>query len=304
MQVLGRNLPNIQNAINTGFENVASGITEVATQSGVSALDSAFELFSESRFGAAANVNGLPAVAATAEYSDPVEAFGTLQPDNGSLLPAETTEMMQFLKDPGFRPEQELQKLYGPDPIKSDVLGDIYGASQDAGIRQLNPGSAVSEVFEGAADGAVPGESFSKYNTSVERPVFIDQGSAAIQGPLNPYNQARIPVSKAHTSVEGRGARWNVGHPAPNTKFDAPAARGIIIVGGKTDGTNFGTIDDTIHVLQTDPQPEAQQILQEQIAAVQDMSSTAQQAVNLYQQLNANSLFNGMGIVPPKKLRS
>lgn len=74
------------------------------------------------------------------------------------------------------------------------------------------------------------------------------------------------------------------------TPEDAASQRGIIIVGGKTDGTYFQTIDDTIQELQTNPKQETLQLFGQQLGAVQDMTSTAKQAVLLQKQFTANSL--------------
>jgi hypothetical protein len=62
--------------------------------------------------------------------------------------------------------------------------------------------------------------------------------------------------------------------------------RGIIIVGGKTDGTYFQTIDDSVNDLRTDPQPETLQLFRNQIRAVQDMTSTSMEVVNLHRQFS------------------
>lgn len=317
MQVLGRNLPSIQTAINSGFENVTAGITEVASHSGISALDSAFDSFSETRFGAAADVDLMPAVSVNAEYPGPIEAFNNLASDNSDLS-KERMEVLQTLKDPAFRPEMELANL--STNTRQIILGPGSRLNRPFGEPNLMPwqdnvikrgaehkGSEPPPIIEGGADpkhfkgrpllGDIYTTPTVAYELSDPRSPVSEIFEGATDGPYQPTNRPRIPVSKANTSVEGRGARLDAGNSAPTSNDDPLAARGIIIVGGKTEGTYLDTIDDTIHELQTNPQPETQQMLQEQLAAVQDMTSTAQQTVDLYRQLSTNSLLNGMGIM-------
>ena len=67
-------------------------------------------------------------------------------------------------------------------------------------------------------------------------------------------------------------------------RYSSLEARGIIIVGGKTDGTYFQTIDDSMNDLRNNPQPEIAELLQNQVTAVQDMASESMKAVQLYRQ--------------------
>lgn len=78
----------------------------------------------------------------------------------------------------------------------------------------------------------------------------------------------------------------------------------MIIAGGGTDNTYFGTIDDTVQSLQANLEPEAQQMLQAQLAAINDMTSIATQTLDLYRQLNSNSPFHGGGIAGQVKLHA
>jgi hypothetical protein len=343
MQIIGRNLPKLQNAIDSGFENAGAGIVEAARRTGISGLDSAFELFSASSLGAPTDPASLTSVAGAAEYSDPVESLKSEQ----NQMPASTEQngdILEALQDRTFRPEVELADLTRAD--NATAIDSPLATPLDDVSKPLRPGpgrSYVSEVLQGAGDSALPGGSFDQYNTSVERPTkidhgsswiqgplnpinqvripvsepntsvekpaTIDQGSPWIQGPLNPINQVRIPVSEAHTTVEGRGARWMVGHPAPNSSgasgvSDQLAERGIIIVGGGTDPTYFGTIDDTVQSLQTNPGPDAQLMLQAQLAAINDMTSAASQTLDLYRQLNSNSPFHAGGIAGKVRIRA
>ena len=75
MEIIGRNIPQLQSAISSGLDNVKSGIAESVKASGIAALEDTFQIFSTSNLGAATDTYLLPAVANVAEYSDPIIAL-------------------------------------------------------------------------------------------------------------------------------------------------------------------------------------------------------------------------------------
>jgi hypothetical protein len=77
--------------------------------------------------------------------------------------------------------------------------------------------------------------------------------------------------------------------PTNNSQSDSESKadqRGIIIVGGKTGGTYFETIDDTLAKMNQNPQPETIQLFEQQVGALQDLSTTVQQTIQMNQQIN------------------
>src|SRR5262245_30410306 len=101
MDIIGKGIP--QSAVSSGFENVNAGIVETARTDGISGLENAFELFSDSKLGAAGDLNLMPFVASVAEYPDPVVSLSQQSissPDSDS-----SQQMLQTLQDSKFRPE-------------------------------------------------------------------------------------------------------------------------------------------------------------------------------------------------------
>ncbi len=125
-------------------------------------------------------------------------------------------------------------------------------------------------------DGMMKGElhDSAKQNESIAnemekaKPSYVPKEPEYLQGDLPPAN-----------------------HSQSTSASDADQ-RGIIIVGGKSQGTYFETIDDTLAKMNQNPQPETVQLYQQQVGALQDLSATVQQSIQMNQQLTSATLMS------------
>lgn len=100
MERLDNTIPQLQDAIASGFENVSAGIIENTKSFGIAGLDSTFEIFSDPNLIAADNL--LPTVSDTAAYPDPVASL-TKQSSDSPVL--------QSLNDKNFSVDRELAEI-------------------------------------------------------------------------------------------------------------------------------------------------------------------------------------------------
>src|SRR5262245_45536354 len=107
MEVLGRAIPNLQNAIASGLESVTAGIVESKKASGVAALSIAQDSFSFEQIGTTGSAD-LPAVSETAEYPDPNQYFRQFS-DIASDSPVSSLPISKTLSDPNFNAPKSLQ---------------------------------------------------------------------------------------------------------------------------------------------------------------------------------------------------
>jgi hypothetical protein len=112
-------------------------------------------------------------------------------------------------------------------------------------------------------------------------------GAKATYTPKDPeYLEGTPPGQKSETGSANQADQKGI--IIVGGKEESAAERGIIIVGGKTDGTYFGTIDDTLGALNSNPTAETVQLFQQQVGALQDLSSTVTQSVQMDQQLTSS----------------
>lgn len=322
MDIIGRNIPQLQSAISSGLDNVTSGIAESVKTSGISALEDTFQIFSTSNVGAATDTYLLPAVANVAEYSDPITALSK-QSRSSSEAAASSLPLLQTMQNPKFEPEAELGSLTEAKvnetfkdlaKIRPDQLGDIYGSPVAFTDRELPyasaagdnllimPNKAESESAE--ARNILKGDSLLTPEAQLEKEMshLINKKQEEMEvqqwkklkeslGQVDQLPYVTTDVGTAATKDAQNSVVSKItddpivaagsGSPSATESLEA---RGIIIVGGKTDGTHFQTIDDSIKALQNDPQPKTIELVQNQVKAVQDMTSTSMKAVQLYQQ--------------------
>lgn len=421
MEILGRNIPQLQGAISSGFDNVSAGIAETVKAAGVSAIEDTFQIFSTANMGISADADLLGAVANVAEYPDPIAALAT-QSNTSSEAASSSLPLLQTMQNPKFAPEAELSAfteekvnetfknlakerpdqlgdilgdfrakidvsppyvsaaddnlLIMPnkaeretqlvkDPLEKlkpavnyphditdypDKLGDLIGdfrAEIDARLPYVSaaddnllimPNKAESETnlpYVPAADDnllTMPNKAESESaqsrsilkNDSLEDPLSmfelkkeaqlkhkmeaLDPEAAAkreaeqwrkLKESMGQVDQLSYVTAADSTAIDsttatkdaqGSGFSQVAGASAVAVGSETPSApaslevRGIIIVGGKTDGTYFQTIDDSMNDLRNDPQPETVELLQNQVTAVQDMASVSMNAVQLSRQ--------------------
>src|SRR6185436_10240772 len=104
MEIIGRNIPQLQSAISSGLDNVKSGIAESVKASGIYALEDTFQIFSTSNLGTATDTYLLPAVANVAEYSDPITALNK-QATSSTAGAYSSLPLLQTMQNPEFAPE-------------------------------------------------------------------------------------------------------------------------------------------------------------------------------------------------------
>src|SRR5262245_23390102 len=109
MEILGRTIPHLKNAIASGFETASAGIAESEKLLGVAGLESAYELFSDESIGFASEAGISPDVGGAAEYPDPASALGksAVSANSDDL----SVQILRNLKDPKFRPDTEIATL-------------------------------------------------------------------------------------------------------------------------------------------------------------------------------------------------
>ena len=331
MEIIGRNIPQLQSAISSGLDNVTSGIAESVKASGISALEDTFQIFSTPNVGTATDTYLLPAVANVAEYTDPITALSK-QSTSSSETAASSLPLLQTMQNPKFAPEAELSaftaekvnetfKNLGKIPVEPpDQLGDLYGGLLPPD-RELPYASAANDNLRTFPYKA---ESESAQSRNIlKRDSLLTPEAQLAQEMSDLINKKQEEVEKKMKETEagqwrklkeslgqvdqlqyvttdvGTGATKDAQSSVVSQIADTPVvaagsgspsaaasleARGIIIVGGKTDGTHFQTIDDSIKDLQNDPKPKTIELIQNQVKAVQDMTSTSMKAVHLYQQ--------------------
>jgi hypothetical protein len=131
MEILGRSIPNLQNAIATGLESVTAGIAESTKVSGAMALGIAKQSFSFKQM-ETRNAVDLRAVSGAAEYPDPKQYFRQLS-GTTSRSPVSSLDIARTLTDVQFSPEKSLQTLcsarlrvHGSEERRSNHTIDIF----------------------------------------------------------------------------------------------------------------------------------------------------------------------------------
>lgn len=299
MEIIGKSIPHLQTAISSGFDNVTAGIAETVRAAGVSALDSTFELFSASKMGIASDANLLPAVANVAEYSDPITALSRQSNSSSQAASSSALPLLQTMQNPKFAPEAELstfteakvnetfknlgkelpykaesESAQGRDILRNDSLLSPFGDFEAKKQKELEDKMKELEARSEAEKWKQLKESLGQ----VDQLPYVSaaEGDLGVipQGLMNGSDSASPQIDAGSTAVA------DIGTASSNTL----ESRGIIIVGGKTDGTYFQTVDDTINKFQNDPQPETLNLLQNQANALQDMATTSMETVRFYQQ--------------------
>jgi hypothetical protein len=287
MEILGRSIPNLQNAIASGLDSVTAGLTESTKASGVAALGIAQESFSFEQIGGSAE---LPAVAVVAEYPDPAQYFQRFSgAPSGS--PISTIDIARTLTDRQFRADKSLQ---------------TFSLGSDRIIDEATNSKPQTE--------------------SKDRTVFIERKQKEIEDKMREINELQFQKERQITYAEGvsagssRGSSTVEGAAAVGTSNDASnrsiivvggkagdaSDRSIIVVGGKVSDasdrsiivvggrTYFQTIDESFYQLQQNPTPQTADLLRQQFGAVQDMIMTVDQTVQLQQNLSANVLLGSL----------
>jgi hypothetical protein len=321
MEIIGRNIPQLQSAISSGLDNVTSGITESVKASGISALEDTFQVFSTSNMGTATDTYLLPAVANVAEYSDPITSLSK-QSTGSSETAAPSLPLLQTMQNPKFAPEAELsafteekvndtfknlaKKLPDHDIIEyPDKIGNLKIDAKNISAAGDNllimPNKAESESAQ--ARSILKNNSLLRLDSNSKKQKELEDQMKEMEaqqwkklkeslGQVDQLPYVTTDVGTAATKdAKGSGVSQIAEPPTTGSETASASAsleaRGIIIVGGKTDGTYFQTIDDSIKDLQNDPQPKTIELIQNQVKAVQDMTSTSMKAVQLYQQFNS-----------------
>jgi hypothetical protein len=144
MEILGRNIPTLQNAIASGLESVRAGIAESAKASGVAALGIAQDSFSFEQIGTTSSAD-LPAVSGTAEYPDPGQYFRRF-PGTASDSPISSLAISKTLSDPNFDVPKALQNFGNTSGSMVENAmkyfnANVWQANQTPGV----PGSGDSD---------------------------------------------------------------------------------------------------------------------------------------------------------------
>jgi hypothetical protein len=297
MEKLSNTFPQIQESITSAYENVTAGIAENVKSTGISGLDSTYEIFSDSNL-IAGDFNSFQSLSEPAAYPDP--AFSS-------------EDVSTVLKDRNFNAQRELATLFAPgwDKIGDWVNQLLYPRNMDQSIGEHNiDGKLADEAARKQAKGAV-----SDVAPNPPTAVPPDSKLLAMEYPNihpNPYDRlgdmygaSLVRLSPTNTeamdrlredqSIDGRladgAARKQAKGPVSEVVPDPPTALPASVT-PPPQQSYFQTIDQTAEKLQTNPQPETAQLFQQQFTAVQDMSSAVKESLDLYQQLNFNSGFN------------
>jgi hypothetical protein len=302
MEILGRTIPNLQNAIASGLESVTAGIAESTKASGVAALSIAQDSFSFEQIGTAGSED-LPSVSETAEYPDPNQYFGQFS-EIASNSPVSSLAISKTLSDPNFNAPKSLQIFSNSSGSMVDNLLQTFRKSSGSVaddlvklvnafvIHNLSPGA---EHKESLAFPERDGELKDKMLQMNPDPTYSAQdrlgrdqrdGSslegAAVSGSSDAASNRSIIV------VGGKSDDRSI--IVVGGKSDE---RSIIVVGGKTSGTYFQTIDDSWNQLQKNPNHETANLFSNQLGVVRDLTSTVNQTVQFQQNL-ASNLFKGL----------
>lgn len=108
-----------------------------------------------------------------------------------------------------------------------------------------------------------------------------------LSGSVGPNESVQDVIEKAKPSYDPKKPEYLEGEPRLLSDTDK---RAEVISGGQSGGTYFETIDDTLAKLNQNPEPQTIQLLQQQVGALQDMSTTVQQSIQMNQQLTSATL--------------
>jgi hypothetical protein len=142
MEILGRSIPALQNAIVSGLDSVTAGITESTKASGVEALGIAQRSFSFQEVRGSAD---LPAVSGEAEYPEPSQYFRRSS-GVASDSPISMLDVARTLTDRQFRADESLatfadgavgQLREGMENFFQPIEGSFGGTTSDASNRSI-----------------------------------------------------------------------------------------------------------------------------------------------------------------------
>jgi hypothetical protein len=280
MEILGKSIPALQGAISSGLDSVSAGIAESVKATGTAALGIAQDSFSFEQMGIATGAS-TPAVSGVAEYPRPDEYFRRF-PGTASDSPVSSLAISQTLSDPNFNAPKSLQMFsytsgrIVDNPSKHPILYYWELASQTPGVRLNQPmdkgDDQLGDMYGGVLDGK----------------------AAASKLPDGALDAAdRFGREKAEgTILDGVSypatERYGQDKRTSSTGMNDASNRSIIVVGGKTSGTYFQTIDDSLTQFQSNPTQETSQLFGQQFSAVTDMVSTVSRTVELQQSLSLN----------------
>ena len=292
MEILGKRIPALQNAIASGLDSVTAGITESTKASGVAALGIAQDSFSFEQIGGFAD---LPAVSGAAEYPGPSQYFQRFSgAPSGS--PISTLDIARTLTDGQFRADKSLQTFsLGSDKVIDEAINRklptesqdrtvLYGERMNEFIekKQREIESKMNEFIfseeRKRTDAEGVAAASSRGSSSVE--------GAAVGGSSSDASNRSIIVVGGKESLASDRSIIVVGG-----KVSDASDRSIIVVGGKT---YFETIDDSFNQLQQNPTQQTVDLFRQQFGVVQDMVTTVDQTVQLQQNLSTNVLLGGL----------
>src|SRR5262245_38583388 len=186
MEVLGRAIPNLQNAIASGLESVTAGIVESKKASGVAALSIAQDSFSFEQIGTTGSAD-LPAVSETAEYPDPNRYFRQFS-DIASDSPVSSLAISKTLSDPNFNATKSLQTFSNSSGSMVDNLFQTFrnssGPMVDDLVKLVNTFEFHNEVG-GLSPGTILNRYFEDHTYSAQARFGRDTADAAALGDVS-----------------------------------------------------------------------------------------------------------------------
>lgn len=315
MEILGRSIPSLQNAIASGLESVTAGIAESTKASGPVALGIAQQSFFFEQAGSSASAD-LPAVAGAGDYASPVQYFHAFQ-DSASQSPISGAEIQETLDSPRFHIDPS---LFGFVSGAKSNIRDLIDQKNGISLDQIKTPELMYKEHNEAVAEAQEKKIKDKMNEMNQRVVGIDYrppwvmasdvsaGGARSGGPLQEIvDQMNEAGGGAAGEMGLRGEK--VSRPEWITVSDLSAGgasgaggsssnasdRSSMIAGGTSSDTYFQTIDDSLNQLQQNPTPQTFEMFTAQFGAVQDMISTAEQTVQMSQSIAAKIF---AGIIP------
>jgi hypothetical protein len=298
MEILGRRIPGLQNAITSGLESVTAGIAESTKASGAAALSVAQDSFSFEQTGTS-NTANLPAVSEAAEYPAPDQYFRQF-PDTASDSPVSSLAISKTLSDPNFNAPKSLQ-TFSVGPLGKMVFGDdmTYDAAERFGREKadgtgsdrkteewLRPEESLMDKLAGDKQRA--GEAMMWKPSPGEALMWKPTPGEALMWKPTPgvadavSNRSIIVVGGKNDIASDRSIIVVGG------KTDSASDRSIIVVGGKTSDTYLQTIDDSMNQLRENPTEQITELFRNQFGAVQGLLNTVNQAVQLQQSFASN----------------
>jgi hypothetical protein len=325
MEIIGKNFPSLQNAIASGFESVASGIQQSTQLRGPQSIKNAFETFSPANVGTVGSPELLPAVADVGQFAEPAEYFRIQLPDSkfakifaeknfnpirelshlgenslfqrgiivvgGKLPSANRLDHLNAPPEPILPHPEPAQITTPPGPTGMSASIVTHSptfngtADQTETIKNASEQAKHSNTPEDpqyGPGGNSPGEILNDFLSHPEKwknPLF----DATFEGQAKQTETIKRSLQPANL-IQGRADQSETIKKASASDADQ---RAISIVGGKSSGTFFETIDDTLSKMNQNPQPETVQLFEQQVAALQEMSTTIQQSIQMNHQINS-----------------